>query len=108
MSETTLSNTDAWLPYEPTDAAPWNVRRVVHLHRRAGFAGDWTEIERDLADGPGPAIERVLATGEPPVATFETMARTIGDAAQGTGSPDRLKAWWVYRMLLAPDPLAER
>lgn len=103
--------TAPWLPYEPTDSAPWNVRRVVHLHRRAGFAANWSEIERDLADGPGPAIERLLAgqgrEGKAP-ADFETMARTIGDAAQASGSPDRLKAWWLYRMLLSPDPLGER
>ena len=36
------------------------------------------------------------------------MARTIGDAAQASGSSDRLKAWWLYRMLLSPDPLGER
>ena len=50
---------DVWLPYEPSDAAPWNRKRVVHLHRRAGFAANWSEIERDLADGPHAAIDRL-------------------------------------------------
>jgi uncharacterized protein (DUF1800 family) len=36
------------------------------------------------------------------------MARTIGDAAVASGSPNRLKAWWLYRMLFSPDPLSER
>ena len=40
--------------------APWDLRRVVHLHRRAGFAATWAEIQRDLKDGPEASIERVL------------------------------------------------
>jgi uncharacterized protein (DUF1800 family) len=36
------------------------------------------------------------------------MARTIGDAAVASGNPNRLKAWWLYRMLFSPDPLTER
>jgi hypothetical protein len=36
------------------------------------------------------------------------MSRTIGDAAQASGSVDRLKAWWLYRMFASPNPLAER
>ena len=30
-------------PYTATEDMPWNLRRVVHLHRRAGFAA-WGEI----------------------------------------------------------------
>jgi hypothetical protein len=29
---------DPWAPYGPTPGSPWDLRRVVHLHRRAGFA----------------------------------------------------------------------
>jgi uncharacterized protein (DUF1800 family) len=36
------------------------------------------------------------------------MADVIGDAAVGSDSPNRLKAWWLYRMLFTPDPLGER
>ena len=32
----------------PDEKAPWNLRRVVHLHRRAGFAATWDELQRDL------------------------------------------------------------
>jgi uncharacterized protein (DUF1800 family) len=123
----------AWARYEPKGETPWNRRRVVHLHRRAGFAATWDEIERDLAEGPERAIERVVdprsrvspklesasdnngasdENGSPPRRTalreFETMARTIGDAAVASGNANRLKAWWLYRMLYSPDPLGER
>ena len=59
-----------WKPYTPTGEAPWDLRRVVHLHRRAGFAATWQEIQRDLKDGPRASIDRVL----------EGKARKIGRA----------------------------
>jgi uncharacterized protein (DUF1800 family) len=100
-----------WAPYELTRDDAWDRRRVVHLHRRAGFAAPRNVIERDLADGPQKAIDRLLSGATriaPPPADFDVLSRTIGDAAQASGSLDRLRAWWFYRMLLAPDPLGER
>jgi uncharacterized protein (DUF1800 family) len=100
-----------WAPYAPSREAPWNVRRVVHLHRRAGFAATWSEIQRDLKDGPKASIDRLLAgkarsQGVP--GDFERIAGLLGDSAVEMAEPARLKAWWVYRMLLGPDPLTER
>jgi uncharacterized protein (DUF1800 family) len=102
--------TNNWQPYKPDEQSPWNRQRVVHLHRRAAFAATWQEIERDLAERPQAAIDRLLsgkARSNSP-ADFELMSRTIGNAAAGSGNIDRLKAWWLYRMLLSPDPLGER
>ena len=47
-----------WHPYTPSKETPWDLRRVVHLHRRAGFAATWSEIQRDLKDGPAASIDR--------------------------------------------------
>src|SRR5690242_20107468 len=97
-----------WAPYAPTDDAPWDRRRVVHLHRRAGFAATWGEIRRDLKEGPKASIDRLL-TGE---ARADGVPKDFADAAAllagNAGDPGRLKAWWVYRMLFGPDPLTER
>jgi hypothetical protein len=96
-----------WASYTPGEEAPWNLRRVVHLHRRAGFAATWSELRRDLRDGPGKSIDRLLKgqsrEGVPDEFRFvaDTLAGTAGD-------PPRLKAWWVYRMYWGPDPLGER
>ncbi|MFO1092782.1 MAG: DUF1800 family protein [Planctomycetaceae bacterium] len=99
-------------PYTPSAPQPWNLRRVVHLHRRAGFAATWDEIQRDLRDGPDAAVERLLrprvdanSAGATP---FEDLSRVISDAAVESGNIQRLKAWWLYRMLFSPDPLGER
>jgi uncharacterized protein (DUF1800 family) len=101
----------AWLPYEPSDKAPWDLRRVVHLHRRAGFAATWAEIQRDLKDGPKSSIDRLLAgkaraDGVPK--DFEATAALLSERAVAAADVGPLKAWWVYRMLLGPDPLTER
>jgi hypothetical protein len=84
---------------------------VVHLHRRAGFAATWGELQRDLKDGPGAAIGRLLAgkaRGEGVPADFAATADTLARLAVQSGDTARLKAWWVFRMLLGPDPLGER
>jgi uncharacterized protein (DUF1800 family) len=114
--------TTAWQPYKPTSDAPWNLRRVVHLHRRAGFAATWSELQRDLAGEPQVTVTRVLASkplpqgerdkngpridGQP--ADYEATSALLVDAAVTSQLDRRLKAAWVYRMLFTPDPLGER
>lgn len=104
-----LSN--QWQRWKPGPDQPWDLRRVVHLHRRAAFAPIWQEIQRDLEDGPTAAIDRLLAgecrmQGVP--GEFDEMSAVIANAAVGSGSSNRLKAWWMYRLLFSPDPLGEK
>lgn len=111
MIEHSTIASPAWDVWRPSDAEPWDVRRVVHLHRRAGFAATWNEIQRDLNEGPEAAVGRLLGgnariDGVPD--DFERLAEMIGDAAVGANNVNRLKAWWLYRMLFTPDPLPER
>src|SRR4051812_29308484 len=103
--------TSPWTPYRPTPSQPWDLARAWTLRRRAGFAATWVELERDLAEGPGPAVDRVLsgkcrAEGVP--AGFERTADLLGDAAAAASDIRRLQAWWHYRALFTPDPLLER
>jgi len=105
------STVNRWRRYEPSDAAPWDLPRVIHLHRRAGFAATWREAQRDLAEGPARAIDRLLAGTariEGILPRFEELSMRIGDAAVISNDADRLKAWWLFRMLFAPDALGER
>jgi uncharacterized protein (DUF1800 family) len=106
-----MLTSEYWTPYTPDDKMPWDLSRVVHLHRRAGFAATWSEIQRDLKDGPKTSIDRLLtgkARGSSVPPDFERVAALLADAAVSAGDPARLKAWWVYRMLFGPDPLGER
>ena len=51
---------NAWSPFAPTVAEPWDLRRVVHLHRRAGLGATWAELQRDVREGPAVSIETLL------------------------------------------------
>jgi uncharacterized protein (DUF1800 family) len=100
-----------WAPFSPTDEVPWDLRRVVHLHRRAGFAACRDEVERDLKEGPDASLTRLLEGRErsgQPQDDFESTSTVLADAAAGSGEPNRLKAWWIWRMQHTPDPLGER
>jgi uncharacterized protein (DUF1800 family) len=100
-----------WTPYRPTSNSRWNLERAWTLRRRAGFGATWEELQRDVADGPAAAVDRVLGgncrTGGI-VADFARTADLLGDAAAGSSDPRRLQAWWLYRMMFTPDPLLER
>ena len=110
-----------WSPYSPDARTSWDLRRVAHLHRRAGFGATWTELQRDLKDGPGASIDRLLTgrtRAESVPEDFESVSAAL--AARGTpdgtqafldprlADPSRLRAWWVHRMYNGPDPLGER
>src|SRR5580704_1461804 len=106
-----VSRGEAWALYAPSASDPWNLARVVHLHRRAGFAATWREIQRDLNDGPEASVTRVLqgkSRLDGTVKDFATVSAALADSAASTAAPDRLKAWWIFRMLFSPDPLGER
>jgi uncharacterized protein (DUF1800 family) len=99
-----------WDSYSPDGETPWDLKRVVHLHRRAAFAASWDELQRDLKDGPAKSVNRLLK-GESKAHTpaeFASTARVLADAATAAGDINRLKAAWFYRMLFGPDPLGER
>jgi uncharacterized protein (DUF1800 family) len=97
----------AWAPYLPTPDDPWDLRKVAHLHRRAGFGATRAELARDLAAGPAESVGRFL---DPPDFSEEERAVREGlrAGALGSSDPRRLRAYWLYRMLFGGDPLRER
>ena len=102
---------EPWARYQAGPETPWNLRRVHHLHRRAGFAASWNELQRNLKEGPEASIARVLAgkiRADTTSADFPATAALLADAAVAANDPDRVKAAWVFRMLCGPDPLGER
>lgn len=103
----------AWSPYVPGPDDPWDLARVAHLHRRAGFAAPWSVLQRDLSDGPGASIDRLLG-GEPkaadgrPAAEFDALADEMARQLAPGASLTRLQALWLYRMIFTGHPLRER
>jgi uncharacterized protein (DUF1800 family) len=98
---------DPWAPYQPGPKDPWDLRKVAHLHRRAGFGATWAELVRDLRDGPERSIDRLLSPAEPAKAERD-LTDELGRAAAASEDGQRAKAWWLYRILYGPDPLAEK
>jgi uncharacterized protein (DUF1800 family) len=101
---------DLWAAYAPGEKQPWDLRRVVHLHRRAAFAGTWGELQRDLRDGPEKAVARLLnGTANAHAAKdYDATATLLADSAVTQSEISRLKAGWFYRFLFGPDPLLEK
>ena len=104
---TRIDSTTAWAAFEPTPDDPWDLRKVAHLHRRAGFGATRAELLRDVAAGPAESVGRLI---KPPEPTDEEMAVCEGLRAGAVGSSDprRLRAYWLYRMVFGGDPLRER
>jgi uncharacterized protein (DUF1800 family) len=106
----TVPLSDHWAPYAPDDKARWDLRRVVHLHRRAGFAASWAELHRDLEEGPEKSIDRLLkgAAGPHTPKEYADTAELLADSAVASGEIGRLKASWFYRVVFGPDALLEK
>ena len=89
-----------WAPYEPSPKEPWDLRKVAHLHRRAGFGANWAELHRDLKAGPAESIERILRP-----ATEDRQFHQVADALKGAvaasaeslgeGDPRAARVWWL-------------
>jgi uncharacterized protein (DUF1800 family) len=98
---------EPWAEYVPTDKDPWDLRKAAHLHRRAGFGSSWSELQRDLKAGPRESVDRLLK----PRTQTEEEKDALAALRQGlleSGDGERLKAWWLYRILWDPDPLREK
>jgi hypothetical protein len=97
----------AWQAYRPTPQAPWDVRRVGHLYRRAGFGATYAELQDGVRAGPEAVLAR-LFKGGPGLQEFDgRMAELSGVIAQANNG-GQLSAWWLTRMLYSPHPLQEK
>jgi uncharacterized protein (DUF1800 family) len=103
----------AWEPFVPCASAPWDLPRVAHLQRRAGFAAPWPVLERDVREGPEASINRLLQ-GEPKSgdgsipAEFERLLDEMARNAGFGGNLGISQGIWLYRMIFTPHPLRER
>src|SRR4051812_26467824 len=96
-----------WARYEPSADDPWDLRKVAHLHRRAGFGATRAELLRDLKAGPVASVDRLLSPPEASTAERE-VAEALRATARTKGDIDLLKAGWLNRILYGSDPLREK
>ncbi len=95
----------AWAPYVPSPDRPWNLALAGHVWRRAGFSGNWRQLQQALADGPQRTVDRLLSPGAE-AAQFERSFSA--ECSAPARSVDELSAWWLRRMILSPHPLLEK
>jgi uncharacterized protein (DUF1800 family) len=103
----------AWLPYQPGVAEPWDTAPVVHLHLRAGFGATWAQVRRDVAEGYEASLKRVLEgeTHGPDGRSaweFNELASLMEEDARRQPSIERVRLWWLFRLLFTPFPLMEK
>jgi uncharacterized protein (DUF1800 family) len=100
---------EPWAPYAPSPDDPWDIGKVAHLHRRAGFGATQVELKRDLAAGPNASVEQLLHPPRPTTEESQTI-ETLRDGLRTVAimQVERLKAYWLYRMAYGPDPLREK
>jgi len=87
----------------PKPDDPWDLPKVAHLHRRAGFGASWTELLRDQKAGPDASVDRLLHPPQPGAEEVEAV-----EAMRRVASHDLLKVCWLHRILYWPDPLREK
>ncbi len=104
---TKSSKASPWSRYEPTPDDPWDLRKVAHLHRRAGFGPTRAELQRDVAAGPEASVERLFQPAKLPPEDAEAIDG-LRQTARSSSNLDLLKVCWLNRILHGPDPLREK
>jgi uncharacterized protein (DUF1800 family) len=97
----------AWERYQPSSEAPWDIKKVGHLYRRAGFGATAGELEIALKAGPDKSIDALLK-GSPGQEEFEQLTLPLAQSIARANNAVQLPAWWLYRMLYSPHPLREK
>jgi uncharacterized protein (DUF1800 family) len=97
----------AWEPYQPSEQAPWDIRKVGHLYRRASFGATSSDLEDGLKAGPNRSVDRLLKGGSPRKA-FEEQSAEMAQSIARANNGQLARAWWLYRMLQSPHPLREK
>jgi len=103
----TSSKSSPWSRYEPTADDPWDLRKVAHLHRRAGFGATRAELLRDFAAGPEASVERLFQPAALPPLEAEAIDG-LRQTARSSSNLDLLKVCWLNRIIHGPDPLREK
>lgn len=104
-----------WNRYKPSGESPWNVRRIVHLYRRAGFGATVGQVARAQQIGFEKTLDAILAGSvhddarqRPSDEETPDIAKLLTESAINSNHIGRLKSAWITRMLCTGDPLAEQ
>jgi hypothetical protein len=99
---------EAWQPWQPSAADPWDRKWAAHLCRRAAFGAGGEELVEAQRLGPDGTLD-LLLRGQPHA---EELRQTLADsgrvAAERDDDGEALRSWWLYGMLQGGHPLREK
>src|SRR6478752_2366516 len=101
------TNASLWTRFEPGPDDPWDLRKVAHLHRRAGFGATRAELLRDVAAGPEASVDRLFQPTPLPPEDADAI-EGLRQTARTSSNIDLLKVCWLNRILRGTDPLREK
>src|SRR5207253_2594921 len=78
-----------------------------HLHRRAGFGANLTELRASVKRGL-PATLDLLLKGQPGAAELSDDLLATGAVVARRNDVGELRAWWLYCMQYSGHPLQEK
>src|SRR5437773_954893 len=97
---------DAWKPYQPSAAVPWDRKWIAHLYRRAAFGPSPADTDRARSDGFEKTLDRLMK-GEPDAPTLLDL-ELLTDTGRYFKDPLQLRVWWLSAMLESGHPLREK
>jgi uncharacterized protein (DUF1800 family) len=103
----TTASPSPWARYEPKADDLWDLRKVAHLHRRAGFGATRAELVRDQEAGPDASVERLFHSVQPSAEEVDAI-EGLRQTARTSQNLDLLKVCWLNRILQGRDPLREK
>ena len=102
-----IDPTWAWQRYRPSDESPWDIKKVGHLYRRAGFGATTRELDEGVRAGPERTID-LLLRGREDTDNVLGMTTELTTSIRAGNNNQQVTAWWLYRMLYTPHPLREK
>jgi len=106
MADLIQPPSEPFAAYVPSEQEPWDVRRIGHLMRRAGFGltDDWLDSFQPA--GPEEAVA-VLTEYDPQDDPLNDLIEQL-EGYLVFAEPKSVQGWWVWRMLNTTRPLQEK
>ena len=94
--------------WTPTEHDRFDVQKAAHLLRRSGFGGSPEQVAKSVSEGVEASVEGLFADDSAEDRDFARTFEAIAGSLEDFSDADRLRAWWVYRMVKTSSPLREK
>jgi hypothetical protein len=99
---------EAWRPWQPSAADPWDRKWAAHLYRRAAFGPNRDELAEAGRLGAEGTLDLLLRGGRGADETRGILNDVGRVAAARDDGGEQLRSWWLYCMLRSGHPFREK